>query len=83
MTRRTQKSSLQRKRQYTRRRGGAYGKRGKCLRGFIELLVNGVRQCIQKKRTENTNNDKYEIVNDSGYKQLKEHRPKKINNKSK
>ena len=82
MTRRTQKSSRQRKRQYTRRRGGMdRHARRKCIKGFIETLINGIRQC-RRKPVEINNG--YENNEGSEYRKLKQPQPPKINtNKNK
>jgi len=55
MTRRTQKSSLQRKRQYTR--GGARGKRGQWIYTVYCIMRNGVEQCFRKRIKKNNNNN--------------------------
>ena len=58
MTRRTQKSSRQRKRQSTRKRGGTYGKRGKWIYKWFCIIRNGIEQCIRGHK-KNNNDDKY------------------------
>ena len=56
MTRRTQKSSRRRKRQYTRRRGGAgTAKRGQWIWTAYCIIRNGIEQCFRK-RTWKANN---------------------------
>jgi hypothetical protein len=56
MTRRTQKSSRQRKRQYTRRRGGG-PKRGQWIWTAYCIIRNGIEQCFRKRtwKANNTN----------------------------
>jgi len=56
MTRRTQKSSRQRKRQYTRRRGGA--PRGQWIYKWFCIIRNGIKQCIRGHK-KNNDDDKY------------------------
>ncbi len=58
MTRRTQKSSRQRKRQYTRRGGARHnGKSVKLVYTLICMMINGVKQCI--KGYQNNKDKKY------------------------
>jgi len=57
MTRHTQKSSRQRKRQYTRRVGGA--PRGKWIYKWFCIVRNGIEQCIRGRKKNNNNDNKY------------------------
>lgn len=84
MTRRTQKSSRQRKRHTTCRRGGVRGPHiegAKKIQQFCKIMMNGVTQCFQKKSTntnnENNENNEYENNNGSEYRRRKEPTPKK------
>lgn len=84
MTRRTQKSSRQRKRHTTSRRGGVRGPHiegAKKIQQFCQIMMNGVKQCIQRKSTKKTNNEnnennEYENNNGSEYRRRKEPTPK-------
>jgi hypothetical protein len=58
MTRRTQKSSRQRKRQYTRRHGGAYSKRGQWIWTVYCIMRDGIEQCFRKRTLKVNNNTK-------------------------